>query len=129
MCSTPVSPEPPAAATADSTTVDLEAVVSGASSRRKGVTFEQEVARYLGTVTTRSTRPGIHDDAGDVVVTGWFLECKNHGRLELGPWLDKAERLAGEFDAELTALVVKRRNRFIGHSFVVMTLDTFKELL
>ena len=53
------------------------------------VTFEQEKPATSSTVTvTRSTCPGIHDDAGDVVVTGLrqFLECKNHGRLELGPW-------------------------------------------
>jgi len=101
--------------------------VTGAASRAKGVRFEQAVANYLGTVTTRSTRPGIHDDAGDVVLPGWLIECKDHGRLELGPWLDKAHR--ARLDGDRAALVVKRRQTAIAESFVVLTLATFRELL
>jgi len=101
--------------------------VTGASSRAKGVRFEQDVARYLETVTTRSVRPGIHDDAGDLVLPGWVLECKDHGRLELGPWLDKAARARA--DGDRAGLIVKRRQRATSESFVVLTLATFRGLL
>jgi len=101
--------------------------MTGASSRAKGVRFEQAVATYLETVTTRSVRPGIHDDGGDVLVAGWVIECKDHGRLELGPWLDKAGR--ARLEGQRAALVVKRRQRATAESFVVLTLDTFKEMV
>ena len=101
--------------------------MTGASSRRKGHEYERQVAHYLDTITTRNHAPGAHLDAGDLVVEGWLLEAKNHTRLELGPWLDLATAKAD--DDQRVALVVKRRQRPIGDSFVVMTLDTLKELL
>lgn len=101
--------------------------MTGAASRSKGIRFERAVADYLGTVTTRSVRPGVHEDGGDVVLGGWLVECKDHGRLELGPWSDKAN--AARLVGQMAALVVKRRQRPVGDSFVVMTLATFREVI
>jgi hypothetical protein len=54
----------------------VEVTRSGASARRKGIEFEQALARWFETITTRNTRPGLHDDAGDIVIPGWTVELK-----------------------------------------------------
>lgn len=60
--------------------------MTGRYSRQKGRRFELQVAHYLDTVTTASTRAGVHDDGGDVVLDGWVIECKDHQRWAVPSW-------------------------------------------
>jgi len=97
----------------------------GGPARRRGVRFEQEVARYMGTVTTRSVAPGVHDDKGDIVLPPWVVECKSHTRLALPTWWRELEpKLQPENAPPL--LVVKRDGRRVGGSWAVTTLETLK---
>jgi hypothetical protein len=93
----------------------------GRSARRRGIAFEQELARYLGTVTTRSTRPGIHDDAGDVVWPDWTIEAKNVTRWQVQAWFTEVERKAGLYDNR-PALIVKRPRRNMGDALLIVRL-------
>lgn len=104
----------------------------GASARRAGHEFEREVARYLGVPTTRSQRPGIRDDAGDLVVSDWLLELKNRpapSRAQITEWLTTAIVKAHAADLTDAALVVKARNRPLGESTVWLTTATFARLV
>lgn len=93
----------------------------GRSARRRGIAFEQELARYLGTVTTRSTRPGIHDDAGDVVLEGWTIEAKNVTRWQVQAWFTEVERKA-ELHGDRPALILKRPQRNTAGALLVVRL-------
>lgn len=95
--------------------------MSGAAARMKGIRWERAVAKYLGTHTTRSTRPGVHDDAGDVVMhNGLLLECKDHGAWRVQEWFAHIERKA-EPD-ERPALILKRRQMATAEGLVVIRL-------
>ncbi len=93
----------------------------GAAARMKGIRWERAVAQYLGTQTTRSTRPGVHDDAGDVVMeNGLLLECKDHGSWRVQEWFSQIERKAGP--DERPALILKRRQMATAEGLVVIRL-------
>ena len=112
-------PEPPAAGPAGSTTVDLEAVVSTAG--WKG--FEQKVARILGTTTTRNTRPGTWEDAGDIALPGWCIDCKDYDEKawRVRMWWDGIAAKARQH-GDRVALVLHRPNRPLRDSLVVIRL-------
>lgn len=97
-----------------------------AANRRKGHEFERALARRWGVRTTRNTRPGVHEDAGDIPLPGLLVEAKNHGRWSVDTWFGEAESKATAEQA--VALVLKRRRRPLGDSLVVITLDVFDEL-
>jgi hypothetical protein len=93
----------------------------GLPARRRGVRFEQEVARWLGTVTTRSTRPGIHDDAGDVLLPGFVVETKSHTRLALPAWW---RELVAKVDTDdEPVLIVKQAGKTVAHALVYERAD------
>lgn len=93
----------------------------GRSARSAGIRFERAVAQFLGTRTTRSTRPGVHDDAGDVHLPGHVVECKDHGRWTVEAWW--RELLAKAQPGETPVLVLKRRGQPIGEALVVQRLS------
>jgi hypothetical protein len=93
----------------------------GAAARMKGIRWERAVAQYLGTATTRSTRPGVHDDAGDVVMeNGLLLECKDHGSWRVQDWFSQIEKKAGP--DERPALILKRRQMSTAYGLIVVRL-------
>jgi len=93
--------------------------VSGAAARMKGIRWERAVANYYGTSTTRSLRPGVHDDGGDIAMPNSMLvECKDHGRWQVATWFDQIERKCG--DEERPVLVLKRRQQPVAYGLVVM---------
>lgn len=92
--------------------------MSGAAARMKGIRWERAVAKYYGTATTRSTRPGVHDDAADIVMANDMLvECKDHGRWQVAAWFDQVESKCGD---QKPVLVLKRRQRSTAEGLVVM---------
>ncbi len=99
---------------------------SGSSARRAGHEWERQLARRWGVPTTRNTRPGVHDDGGDILLPGWYVEAKNTAAWRVNPWFYLAETNATP-DLSI-ALVLKRRHRPEGDALVVITLDTYDEL-
>ncbi len=81
--------------------------VHGKGARVKGISWERAVAKFLGTVTTRSVAPGIHEDRGDVVMHNHVLiECKNHARWRVLEWFKIIESKCT--DDEVPVLIIKR---------------------
>ena len=99
----------------------------GASARRKGHTFERELARDLGTSTTRNTRPGTHEDAGDLVLAGWYVEAKACEAWRVEEWWKKAT--ANAVDGQRVAVLMKRDQHNFAQSLVVVSYATWKEML
>lgn len=93
----------------------------GRSARSAGIRFERAVAQFLGTRTTRSTRPGVADDAGDVVLPGHVVECKDHARWTVDAWW--RDLLAKRRGDEVPVLVLKRRGQPIGEALVIQRLS------
>ena len=105
---------------------------TGASARRAGHTFERDVARYLGVRTTRSVRPGIHDDAGDLVVDEWLLELKNYGHASanrIARWHTEARVKARAARLDHVAVVIKARNQPLPLSRVYLTASDLYGLI
>ena len=100
--------------------------MSGRASRMKGIRWERAVAQFLGTVTTRSTRPGVADDAADVVLDGWLVECKDHGRWSVPEWWRQVVAKCRE--GERPVLVLKQRQKPTGEALVVMRLEDWNEM-
>ena len=98
----------------------------GASARRKGIRFEQELARHFGTVTTRSTRPGVHEDPGDVVLDDWVVEAKNHKRWSVALWFADVEVKADLYGLR-PVLILSRPQRTMADSLVVVRLRDVTE--
>jgi len=99
--------------------------VSGRASRDKGIRWERAVAHFLGTTTTRSTRPGVADDAADVVLDGWLVECKDHARWSIPAWWHDLDNKVID---ERPVLVLKRRNRPVGDALVVLRLEDWNDM-
>jgi len=85
--------------------------VGGAAARMKGIRWERACAQFYGLPTTRSLRPGVHDDGGDLDGTslGLILECKDHGQWRVAHWFDELERKA--HDDQVPVLLLKRRQQ------------------
>lgn len=101
---------------------------------RKGATFERDVVAYFNAnghpYVERAYGAGRPDDVGDLDgIPGWALELKNHKTLTLSGWLDEAEVERVNARARFAAVIAKRRNKPASQSYVVMTLETFAELL
>lgn len=75
----------------------------------------------------RKVSQGIGDSAADVTgVRGWFIATSSRTTLRIAQDLDTAHAEAGE--GQHVALVQHRRERPLGDSLVVMTLDTFSAI-
>lgn len=104
------------------------------AARDFGIRFERELSHFLGRPTTRSQRPGIHDDAGDVIVDGVVLEAKARhlGAGNTSPkwmvwtWFRQVESKCAEDD--LPALVLKRPGWTAGGSLLVVRLEDLNEI-
>lgn len=99
----------------------------GAAARRKGHSFERAVANFLGVRTTRSVRPGIHDDAGDIVLDGWLCEIRSRARWSISLWFDVIEHKV--LNGERPSLILHRPHRSLGDALVVMRLSDFRDLI
>jgi len=102
--------------------------------KRKGSTYELAVAAFLRAngfpYAERSYGAGRPDDVGDVDgVVGWTLECKAHRTIDLAGFIDEAERERANARQPFAAAIVKRKNKPVSSSYVVMSLETFAELV
>ena len=103
--------------------------------KARGDQFERDVVKVLRAnghpYAERALRLGAHDDHGDIAgLPGFHLECKDHGRIELGAWLSLAAAEARCIASHPTAvLVVKRRMRPTAEAYTVMELGAFARLI
>jgi len=69
-------------------------------------------------------------DRGDIAgIPGVMLELKAAKALALSQWMDEVRVEKANANAQVGALVVKRRSHSVGKSYVVMELDDFIELI
>ncbi len=86
--------------------------MSGAMSRRKGSTAERAVVNYLrDNGWPHAERKGTGFPGADVAELGpgLELEIKNHARLDLAGWVDQLTAAMYDTDADMGAVIVKRR--------------------
>jgi hypothetical protein len=101
----------------------------GKAARDYGIRFEQDLAKHLGHPTTRSTRPGVHDDAADIAIPGICLEAKARHcgtggtppRWSLWSWFNDTEAKC-TYD-QLPAVALKRPGHPIGDTLLVVRLS------
>ena len=106
--------------------------MSGSRSRRKGHSFEREIARYLRDQGFAEAKRGWQSRDGreqpDVTLDGCWLECK---RLKVVQWsdvlraLDQAELAEGDRGRYRVAVIKRDRQ---AEPIVCMTLEEWTEL-
>jgi hypothetical protein len=109
-------------------------MTGGASQKRRGSTFERDVAGHLRehgfADAERAYGAGRQLDRGDIQgVPGWVLECKAHKAIDLAGWCDEAERERVNASQPYSAVIAKRRGKATGAAYVVLSLDAFARLL
>lgn len=104
-------------------------------SRRKGTTFESAVRDYLNAsqafanTVQRAPLWGAAD-AGDLLNTGEFtFELKAVKSITLADFLDQARTEAKNAGTRWGAAVIKRRNKSIKDSYVVMALEDYLDMI
>lgn len=104
-------------------------------SRRRGTSFESAVRDYLNAT---GTFPGTVQraplwgaaDAGDLLNTGQVtFECKAVKTITLADFVDQAESESKNAGTRWGAAVIKRRQKSTKDAYVVMTLESFIDLL
>lgn len=88
----------------------------GRSNRRKGATFEREIARWLreqlGVTTKRNLKQYQEAQHGDLEPVGpYLIECKAHARLSIKSWWQQAVVAAKAASLE-PLLIYKVRGSF-----------------
>tara|TARA_Y100000401_G_scaffold62156_1_gene49358 strand:- start:3147 stop:3485 length:339 start_codon:yes stop_codon:yes gene_type:complete len=104
--------------------------------KQKGTQFETAVARFLseetGAWVERRALSGTADKGdliGDGALADWCLEVKNHKAIDLASFVDQAEAEARNAGSKWFAAIVKRRNKNVKESYVVMPLWMWTELI
>lgn len=104
--------------------------------KRKGDAFERAVRDYLlaeGWPMVARVPAGATDDIGDLLLPAdvpLTLDCKNHARLDLAGWVDRAAEQATNARRVAGAVVVKRRGvTDPARSYVVTDLQMFSDLV
>lgn len=104
--------------------------------KQKGTAFETAVVRYLSAETgdwvERRALSGT-EDKGDIVGNGvlsdWVLELKDHKQINLAGFVDEAETEGRNAGSRWFAAIVKRRQKPVQDSYVVMPLWLWTELI
>ena len=104
--------------------------------KQKGTAYETAVVRFLaeetGAWVERRALSGTNDKGdllGDGVLSDWCLEAKNHKSIDLAGFVDQAETEARNAGSRWFAAIVKRRNKNVKDSYVVMPLWLWTELI
>ena len=102
-------------------------------SKERGTAFETAVVRYLQEHGfPYAERRALHgtDDRGDIAgVPGVMFECKSVKSITLGEFMNEVAVQTKNAGARLGVAVIKRRQKSTGDAYVVMSLDTFVELI
>ena len=102
--------------------------------KAKGSQWERDVVAYLRAngfpYAERRFGAGQQNDKGDIVgIPGVTIEAKNHAKFALSDWLAQAEEERKNAGNKFGVVVVKRRGKSAGEGYVVMTLETFCEIV
>jgi hypothetical protein len=102
-------------------------------SKRKGTAWESQVVAYFRAhgqhFAERRALTG-SADKGDVSgIPGVMIEAKAERQITLAAYADEVKVQTANAGASIGVAVVKRRNRGPGDAYVVMSLDTFAQLL
>lgn len=96
-------------------------------SKRKGSSYEREVAEYLQSWgwPAERTRAGWSDDRGDLAGVPFVVECKNQKQLNFPAWLDETIVETQNASFEFGFLIAKRRlKRDVGQHYFVQTVES-----
>lgn len=110
-------------------------MTGGAAPKRKGSSFEREVACFLREhghpYAERAYGAGRPQDVGDIDgLPGYVIECKAHRSLDLAAFVDEAVSEAHNAGTGVVPVVVaKRRGNAVGESYVVMRLEDWARLV
>lgn len=100
---------------------------------RKGKAFEKLVLDYLRAIFGRHRALRPHQegyvDVGDLHLDPFALQLKDEARITLSSYVDDAEKQAAAAELPFGAAVVKRRTKGVGRAYVVLSLDTFVEVV
>ena len=104
------------------------------SSKDKGSAYERLVVMYLKAhgfpKAQRRYGAGAVNDTGDVHgVPEWVLELKAEKKIDLAGYMDETMLEKSNAHETFGAAIIKRRNKSVGQSYVVMPLEQFCELL
>jgi Holliday junction resolvase len=102
-------------------------------SKAKGSQFERDVVAYLkskGWRVSRAYGAGAQRDVGDVYgLWRTVVECKNEKRIDLGGYMKELQVEMANAEAELGAVIVKRRNKPTADAYVVMPMHLWVQAL
>lgn len=107
---------------------------AGRAAREFGIRFEHELSHFLGRPTTRSQRPGVHDDGGDLVIDGVLLEAKarhlgaNRSAPKWSVWAWFADAESKCRNDQLPVLALKRPGLNAGACLIVLRLRDLSEV-
>ena len=102
--------------------------------KAKGSQWERDIVGYLQAhgfpYAERRFGAGQQNDKGDILgIPGVTIEAKNHAKFAQSDWLAQAETERVNAGNKHGVVVVKRRGKSAGEGFVVMTLETFCEIV
>jgi hypothetical protein len=105
--------------------------VSGATSRRKGTSWERTVAQLLrdvgfAAITSRAATGGAQNGYDIVTDAPVSVECKNVAKWDLSGWVDQA---IGQADDCPAVVMIKRRGHPPERGYAVMRIDQYLHLL
>jgi hypothetical protein len=105
--------------------------MSGASSRRKGYTWEAAVVTWLRSKGWHGAERAASGAPSDILGCHITIECKSHKTLDLAGWVDQAAKAAAlrPGDRQPHVVVVKRRGKTVSDAYAVTSMEVFAQLL
>jgi Holliday junction resolvase len=102
--------------------------------KEKGSEWERNVAAYLRQngwpEADRRYGAGNVNDKGDIIgVPGFTIEAKNHKTHDFSGWLREAEVERVNAGTRFGVVLAKRSRKPVGEAYVVMTFDTFIQIM
>jgi hypothetical protein len=104
------------------------------ASKRKGTAWESAVVDWLRThgwpYAERRALAGVNDKGDVSGLPGVVIEAKNAKSITLAAWVDELLVECANANAEVGAVVIKRRGTTdVGRAYAVMPLEMFARLI
>jgi hypothetical protein len=103
-------------------------------SKQKGTSWETAVVAWLQQngfpYAERRTLAGVNDKGDISGIPGVVVECKNAKAITLAAWCDELAVEMGNANAQVGAVVIKRRGTTdVGKAYAVMPMEVFAALI
>lgn len=108
------------------------AVSHNNKAREKGTAWEVRARDFLRILHPRAERRALAGtaDVGDFAgIEGWVISAKNCKKVELGKWLDEAEKQALRAGVSRFAVIFPRRSHATAKAFACVPLWLLSELM